>query len=60
MDDPKVGEHFASTLLSYVENDRIKIEDKLTAILQTISRLICFVEEPKEYLRFVFTNTVIL
>uniref|UniRef100_A0AC34F3F8 U3 small nucleolar RNA-associated protein 20 N-terminal domain-containing protein n=1 Tax=Panagrolaimus sp. ES5 TaxID=591445 RepID=A0AC34F3F8_9BILA len=49
--DSEVGEHFASTLLSYIENDRIKNEEKITAVLQTISRLVGFVKEPKNYLR---------
>uniref|UniRef100_A0A914YLW4 U3 small nucleolar RNA-associated protein 20 N-terminal domain-containing protein n=1 Tax=Panagrolaimus superbus TaxID=310955 RepID=A0A914YLW4_9BILA len=51
VEDSEVGEHFASTLLSYIENDRIKNEEKITAVLQTISSLVGFVKEPKSYLR---------
>lgn len=51
VDDPTIGDHFATLLLIYVEKGKIKNESKIKSILRGISKLTRYVKDGRLYLK---------
>ena len=54
VEDVGVGKHFASTLLAYVENGKIRNDEKVVSILHSVCELVEFVDDAKLFLRYDF------